>query len=117
MLDETTSTTNVEDIEIDLLLEGIFRQYGFDFRNYAPLSLRRRILEFLRLEHIGSVSALQDRILHDRTWFDRFLCALSVYVSSMFRDPPFYLSFRRKVVPLLRTYPFIRIWVAGVSKG
>jgi chemotaxis protein methyltransferase CheR len=107
----------LEDIEIDLLLEGIFRQYGFDFRNYARSSLKRRIRNFVRDEHIGSISLLQDRLLHDAAWMDRFVYSLSVNVSAMFRDPNFYIAFRKEVVPLLRTYPFIRIWLAGVSMG
>ena len=107
----------LEDIEIDLLLEGIFRQYGFDFRNYARSSLKRRVRNFLRDEHIGSISLLQDRLLHDPIWLDRFVYSLSTNVSAMFRDPNFYVAFRKEVVPLLRTYPFIRIWVAGVSLG
>src|SRR5258708_10259678 len=107
----------LEDIEIDLLLEGIFRQYGFDFRNYARSSLKRRVRNFLRDEHVGSISLLQDRLLHDPAWMDRFAYSLSVNVSAMFRDPNFYTTFRNEVVPLLRTYPFIRIWLAGVSMG
>src|SRR2546426_9955648 len=105
----------LEDIEIDLLLEGIFRQYGFDFRNYARSSLKRRIRNFLRDENIGSISLLQDRLLHDQAWMDRFVYSLSVNVSAMFRDPNFYVAFRNEIVPLLRTYPFIRILLARGS--
>ncbi|HYR87398.1 MAG TPA: protein-glutamate O-methyltransferase CheR [Terriglobia bacterium] len=112
-----SSSPSVEEIEMDLLLEGIYRQYGFDFRNYALSSLRRRIMNFARNERASSISALQDRILHDRSWLDRFLYALSVNVSAFFRDPAFYMAFRKEVVPMLRTYPFIRIWLAGVSMG
>jgi chemotaxis protein methyltransferase CheR len=108
---------SVEDIELELLLEGMFRQYGFDFRNYALSSLRRRVSNFMRQESVGTISLLQDRILHDHLWLERFLYALSVNVSAMFRDPHFYRTFRKEVVPLLRTYPFIRIWLAGVSMG
>jgi chemotaxis protein methyltransferase CheR len=107
----------VEEIEFELLLEGIFRQWGFDFRNYAPSSLRRRVMNFMRGEHIASISALQDRVLHDQDWLNRFLYSLSVNVSAIFRDPVFYRSLRKEVVPLLRTYPFVRIWLAGVSMG
>ena len=107
----------MEEIEFELLLEGIFRQWGFDFRNYAPSSLRRRVTNFMRTEHISSISALQDRVLHDSDWLNRFLYSLSVNVSSIFRDPWFYRTFRHDVVPMLRTYPFIRIWLAGVSMG
>jgi chemotaxis protein methyltransferase CheR len=113
----TQQAASVEDIELQLLLEGTFRQYGFDFRNYALSSLRRRVLNFMRNEHIETISLLQDRILHDRHWLERFLYGLSVNVSAMFRDPPFYRTFRKDVIPLLRTYPFVRIWLAGVSMG
>src|SRR5215475_6537013 len=98
---------SVEEIELDLLLEGIFRQYGFDFRDYALSSLRRRILEFVRQEGLSNISSL-----HDPASLDRFVDTLSVHVSAMFRDPGFYLAFRKKIVPLLRTYPFVRIWQA-----
>jgi chemotaxis protein methyltransferase CheR len=108
---------SVEEIELQLLLEGVFRHYGFDFRNYALSSLRRRVFNFMRNESIETISLLQARILHDREWLDRFLYSLSVNVSAMFRDPPFYRTFRKEVVPFLRTYPFIRIWLAGVSMG
>src|SRR5438309_6047545 len=99
------------------MLEGVFRQYGFDFRKYARSSLKRRIRNFVRDEKIGSISLLQDRLLHDPAWLDRFVYSLSVNVSAMFRDPNFYTAFRNDVVPLLRTYPFIRLWLAGVSMG
>src|SRR5262245_64628913 len=108
---------SVEEIELELLLEGVFRHYGFDFRNYALTSLRRRVWNFMRNQNIDTISQLQDRVLHDHAWLDRFLYALSVNVSSVFRDPHFYKTFRKDVVPLLKTYPFIRIWLAGVSMG
>jgi chemotaxis protein methyltransferase CheR len=107
----------LEDIEIDLLLEGIFRQYGFDFRNYARSPLKQRIRNFLRDEQIGSISLLQDRLLHVPVSLERFVYCLSVNVSEIFHDPNSYLSFRKEVVPLLRTYPFVRIWIPGVSMG
>lgn len=107
----------LEDIEINLLLEGVFRYYGFDFRNYAPASLKRRIWKIVRAENLTSISGLQEKILHDTAYLERFLLGLSVNVTAMFRDPSFYLAFRNKVVPLLRTYPFIRIWCAGCSTG
>ncbi len=107
----------LEDIEIQLLLEGVFRYYGFDFRNYAPASLKRRIWKIIRSENLTTISGLQDQVLHDPACLDRFLIGLSVNVTSMFRDPSFFLAFRSKVVPLLRTYPYIRIWCAGCSTG
>ncbi len=107
----------LEDIEIQLLLEGVFRYYGFDFRNYASASLKRRIWNTIRAEHLTSVSGLQEKVLHDWACLERFLLGLSVNVTAMFRDPSFFLAFRSKVVPILRTYPFIRIWHAGCSTG
>jgi chemotaxis protein methyltransferase CheR len=107
----------LEEIEIHLLLEGLYRHYGFDFRDYAPASLRRRVSNIVRSEHLESISGLQEKVLHDPGCLERFLLALSVNVSAMFRDPDFFLAFRVKAVPLLRTYPFIRIWQAGCSTG
>jgi chemotaxis protein methyltransferase CheR len=112
-----SQSQSVEDIELELLLEGVFRHYGFDFRNYAFSSLKRRVWNFLQTEQIATISQLQDRVLHDSQWLERFLFALAVNVSAMFRDPHFYLTFRKEVVPVLKTYPFIRIWLAGVSMG
>ena len=107
----------LEDIEIQLLLEGVARFYGYDFRNYALASLKRRIGNMLRSEGVKTVSALQERVLHDAACLERFLVAMTVNVTAMFRDPHFYLAFMNKVVPMLRTYPFIRIWHAGCSTG
>jgi chemotaxis protein methyltransferase CheR len=107
----------LEDIEIQLLLEGMFRHYGFDFRNYAPASIKRRIHESMRDEGAETVSAFQAKVLHDPACLERLLYRLSVNVTSMFRDPSFFQSFRNRVVPLLRTYPFVRIWHAGCSSG
>jgi chemotaxis protein methyltransferase CheR len=109
--------TDLEEIEFQLLLEGIYRYYGFDFRDYAPASLKRRIWSAARAEGLTRISAFQDRLLHDPACMERFLIMLSVNVTAMFRDPGFYLAFRTKVVPMLRTYPFIRIWHTGCSTG
>jgi chemotaxis protein methyltransferase CheR len=108
---------DLEDIEIKLLLEGMFRYYGFDFRNYAPASLKRRIWKLIQTENLNSISGLQEKVLHDPQCMERFLLNLSVNVTSMFRDPDFFVAFRNQVVPILRTYPFIRIWHAGCSTG
>jgi chemotaxis protein methyltransferase CheR len=108
---------DLEEIELSLLLEGIFRQYGFDFREYAPASLRRRVWRRAHAERLSTISALQDRLLHDPACMERLLLDLSINVTAMFRDPGFYSAFRRKVVPMLHTYPFTRIWVAGCSTG
>ena len=107
----------LERIEIRLLLEGIYRHYGFDFRSYAYASLRRRIWKRVHSDGLTTISALQDRVLHDAGMMERLLLDLSINVTAMFRDPGFYVAFRREVVPVLRTYPFIRIWHAGCSTG
>ena len=112
-----TEVNDLEDIEISLLLDGLYRAYGFDFREYSRASIKRRILEMMRAEKLETVSALQERVLHDAACLDRFLLGLSVHATAMFRDPSFYLTFRRKVVPLLKTYPTVQIWVAGCSTG
>lgn len=107
----------LEQIEIELLLNGVHRLYGYDFRNYAMPSLRRRIWHHVHAENVHSISALQEKVLHDRACFERFVYSLSIPVTEMFRDPGLFLTFRKKVVPLLRTYPYIRIWHAGCSTG
>ena len=112
-----SNQVEVEELEIELLLEAIHRRYGFDFRQYAPASLRRRLRRRMDGEKVETVSALQDRLLHDPLVMERLLLDLSVNVTAMFRDPSFFLSFRENVVPLLRTYPFSRLWVAGCSTG
>jgi chemotaxis protein methyltransferase CheR len=111
------SSPDLEQIEIELLLEGIYRQYGFDFRSYAYASVRRRLWKRMEAEGLETVSALQDRVLHEPEMMEKLLLDLSINVTAMFRDPDFYVVFRKHVVPLLRTYPFIRIWHAGCATG
>jgi chemotaxis protein methyltransferase CheR len=91
--------------------------YGYDFRNYAFSSMRRRIWHRVHADRLLTISSLQERVLHDRSAMDRLLAGMTIHVTEMFRDPQMFLTFRRKVVPLLRTYPFIRIWHAGCSSG
>lgn len=107
----------LEDLEVHLLLEALHRHYGLDFRDYALASLKRRIRQCIIDEGLGSVSGLQEKVLHDPACKDRLLLAFSINFTSMFRDPGFYLAFRQQVAPLLRTYPFVRIWHAGCSTG
>ncbi len=106
-----------EAIEISLLLEGIYQQYGYDFRDYAPASFKRRIMKCLHDEHLATVSALQDKVLHQPAFMQRLLNVISIDVSSMFRDPTCLRAIRTKVVPLLRPLSFIRIWSAGCATG
>ena len=107
----------LERLEIELLLEAVYRHYGFDFRSYAYASIRRRLWRRIEAEGLTTVSALQDRVLHEPSMMEQLLLDLSINVTAMFRDPTFYLAFRQKVIPLLRTYPFFRIWHAGCSTG
>src|SRR5881397_3261997 len=109
--------SDLERLEIELLLEGIFRHYGFDFRSYAYASIRRRLWKRIESEGLHTISELQARVLHDPEMMERLLLDLSVNVTAMFRDPGFYLAFRQIAIPLLRTWPFIRIWHAGCSTG
>lgn len=107
----------LERIEIALLLEGVYRHYGFDFRSYAYSSIRRRVWKRIHAEALTTVTQLQERVLHDPHAMERLLLDLSINVTAMFRDPGFYRCFRSEVVPILRTYPFIRVWHAGCSTG
>lgn len=107
----------LERLEMELLLEAIYRHYGYDFRQYAPSSLRRRLKKRLEAEGLATFSALQDRVLHDTTAMEGLLRDMSVNVTGMFRDPTFFRAFREKVVPMLRTYPSVRIWHAGCASG
>ena len=107
----------LERIEINLLLEGIYRYYGFDFRNYIFASIKRRIWYRIRAESLSSVSSLQEKVLRDPCMMERLLVDFSIHITEMFRDPPFFKSFREKVVPLLKELPFVRVWHAGCSSG
>jgi chemotaxis protein methyltransferase CheR len=117
VVDSDPGRDEVEALEVELLLEAVYRRYGFDFREYAPASLKRRLWRRMNAEHADTISQLQDRLLHDPKCMERLLLDLSINVTAMFRDPTFYITFRETVVPTLRTYPFTRIWCAGCSTG
>ena len=108
---------DLESLEMDLLLSGVARRWGYDFRDYAPASLRRRVRRAMQREGVRNLSALQERVLHDVEALQRFLASLSVNVTGMFRDPQVFRALRRQVLPMLRTYPYVRIWDAGCSTG
>jgi chemotaxis protein methyltransferase CheR len=105
------------DIELQLLLEGVYLRYQHDFRQYAQASLRRRIRQAMARFDCKTVSQLQDRVLHEPAVFARMLQYFTVQVSEMFRDPPYFKALRDHVVPVLKTYPSLKIWVAGCSTG
>ena len=110
-------TDDPERIEVDLLLEAVYRRYHYDFRGYARASLRRRLWRRAHEERVRTLSGLQEKVLHDPLVMERLLRDLSINVTEMFRDPAFFRAVREKVVPILRTYPYVRVWNAGCSTG
>jgi chemotaxis protein methyltransferase CheR len=105
------------EIELRLFLDAIYLKYHYDFREYAFASLKRRVTAAMSRFHCETLSQLQDKVLHDSKIFPELLDYLTIQVSDMFRDPLYYLAIRKKVVPILRTYPSLKIWVAGCSAG
>jgi chemotaxis protein methyltransferase CheR len=105
------------DIELRLLVEAIYAKYSHDFRDYAGASLKRRVLHAMRQLECGTVSELQSRVLHDPGVFQVLLETLTIPFTEMFRDPDYWQALRRDVVPVLRTYPSLKIWIAGCSTG
>jgi chemotaxis protein methyltransferase CheR len=106
-----------QDIEIRLLLEALYLRYHYDFRNYALASIKRRLKQARDQLGFATFSALQESLLHDPATLPRLLGHLTVQVSEMFRDPSYFRAVREKVVPHLRTYPSLKVWVAGCSGG
>jgi chemotaxis protein methyltransferase CheR len=105
------------DIELHLLIDAIYLKYHYDFRRYALASLKRRLTAAMSRFHCETFSELQSKVLHDPAMFPLLLDFLTVPVSEMFRDPSYYRSLRERVLPVLRTYPSLKIWVAGCSTG
>jgi len=111
------SDDELEEIEVALLVEAVRRRYGYDFRGYAPASLSRRMREAIRTTAAGDFHEALRRVLREPDYFERLLSALTVTTSEMFRAPEVYAAIRDEVVPVLRTYPEIRVWHAGVGLG
>lgn len=105
------------DLEIELLLKGIHQAYGYDFREYSEASLRRGLSRWLSDSGFATFSLAQSQLLRDRALFGTLLRRITVNVSEMFRDPPFFKAIREQVVPYLKTYPFVKIWHAGCASG
>lgn len=114
---KTDLDKELENIEIQLLLEGIFRFYEYDFRNYAKPFLQRRISNRLNAENVKSVSGLQEKVLHNPEMMERLFADFSINVTEMFRDPSFFVTLRKQVLPNVQEYPVIRIWHVGCSTG
>lgn len=107
----------VEDIEIDLLLDALFRCCGYDFRSYARASIVRRTRQFQCLTRCATMSEMIPKVLHDREFSSRLIRHFSISVTELFRDPLVYLTVREQVVPLLRTWPHFKVWHAGCATG
>lgn len=105
------------DLEMGLLLEAVYVKYQHDFRHYAAASMRRRLTQAMTRFGCSTLSQLQDQVIHRPDVFPRLLGYLTVQVSEMFRDPAYFRALRREVVPVLRTHPSIKVWVAGCSTG
>ena len=103
----------VADLELQLLLEAVYRVSGYDFREYAPATLKRRVSERVRAERVSSITGLLERVLHEPPALSRFIDALTHNAGSPFREPQFFIAFRDRVLPRLRTFPHARIWVIG----
>jgi chemotaxis protein methyltransferase CheR len=110
---------NVENerIEVELLLRAIYLKYGYDFRGYSKASIKRRVLRTLSMTGLKTISEMQHSLLYDQRFFEKLLLDLSINVTAMFRDPSFYEAVRKKVIPVLKAKPFIRIWHAGCATG
>jgi len=111
------SSEDTTELEIFLLLEAIYQKYGYDFRQYSKAHINRRIRNRMRLSGLEDISQIQSKVLKDETFAHELLQDLSITVTEMFRDQDFYKSLRKNVIPVLKTYPFIKIWHAGCATG
>ncbi len=105
------------DIELKMLVEAVYLKYNYDFRDYTGASQKRRILVAMREMECETVSALQAKVMHEPDGFAQLLQYLTIPVTEMFRDPEYWLALREQVVPFLKTYPSLKLWVAGCSTG
>jgi chemotaxis protein methyltransferase CheR len=108
---------DLSEFEISSLLQAVYQKYGYDFRQYSQAHIRRRITNRMTMSGLENISQMQSKILNDKLFTANFLQDLSITVTEMFRDPGFYKSLRENVIPILKTYPFIKIWHAGCSTG
>jgi chemotaxis protein methyltransferase CheR len=111
------SSLDNESVELSLLLDDLFHLHHLNFRDYSPASLKRRVLQRVANENTRTIAGLRELVLSDAASMERLITSLTIHVTAMFRDPGFFLTFRREIVPILKTYPFLRIWVAGCSTG
>jgi chemotaxis methyl-accepting protein methylase len=114
---EEIEPNELQKVEINLLIEGLYQMYGYDFRGYVQSSVSRRIMHRMRVEKLPTITALLEKVLHEQGFLERLLNDLSIQMTEMYRDPSFFAAFRSEVVPLLRDLPEIRIWHAGCATG
>jgi chemotaxis protein methyltransferase CheR len=105
------------DLQIDLLLEAIYAKYFYDFRDYSQSTIKRRLLLVMDQYRLPSISALQEKLFLEKDFFGVILQYLTIPTTEMFRDPAYFQSVRNYVVPVLKTYPSLKVWVAGCSHG
>jgi chemotaxis protein methyltransferase CheR len=117
MTNQNKEKNHIINIEVDLILEAIFNKYGYDFRDYSKAHVKRRLLNRLAISKLKSISEMQHEVLRNTDFFELLLRDLSINVTEMFRDPSFYKAMRNEIIPLLKTYPFIKVWHAGCSTG
>lgn len=113
----STEIMSSEDIEVKLFIEGMYLKHGYDFRDYSKAHMKRRIKNKLLMSNLESISEMQHRMLTDEEFFKSLLPAFSINVTEMYRDPEFFAYVRKEIIPLLKTYPKIKIWHAGCSTG
>lgn len=114
---EVLAAASSAETELRLLMEAVYLKYSYDFRDYAGASQKRRVLQALRQLDCPTIPDLQAKVLNDPEVFMQLLQYLTIPVSEMFRDPPFFLALRQQVIPRLQTYPSLKIWIAGCSTG
>ena len=109
--------TDTSKLKFSLLLDTVYQKYGYDFSQYSQTHIMRRVMNRMNLSGLKDISQMQSMVLNDETFASRLLQDLSITVTEMFRDPGFYMSLRKNVVPILKTYPFIKVWHAGCATG
>jgi chemotaxis protein methyltransferase CheR len=108
---------SIFDIEVKLFIEAVFLRYKYDFRQYGLASVKRRLSSAMIAHNIPTVTALQEKILYEPEFFTAILQYMTISTTEMFRDPAYFKAFREKVIPYLKSYSSIKIWVAGCSTG
>jgi chemotaxis protein methyltransferase CheR len=113
----TMLLNKTDEIEMKLFLEALYQKYHYDFRGYSMASITRRMVQARDHFNCETYSQLQDKVLRDDGMLTSLLSFLTVQVSEMFRDPSYFKAIREKVIPHLRTYPSLKVWIAGCSTG